>query len=156
MTTIIITQEGEGKNMEKNQNSVIPVALSMIFADMIYCDRAAEKIHIIGAFQRIVLEKMPDDLESMYVFVQITDVIGKILSESLEIRYLDGNMEVVGIDQYSNPVNISRCGILNLIFNISSLHLPRPGRLEFSLVINQIEVTQGTIDVLMMESSNDN
>lgn len=137
---------------KKKNHKIAPVPLPMIFADTIAQDPSG-KIHILGVFQQILALKFPAIQKGMVIYQQFTDFADqKPQPARLTVSYLDGNLEK--ICTVNTKVNVSgdRLGITYVILTIVGLTLPRQGKLEFAFELNDILITSGTINAVLLQN----
>ena len=105
----------------------------MLIADAAIREEGTGKVSLIGIFEQVNAAAFPCRHPALTVYAKMTDAIGTY-DVGLELVYLDRETRI-GEGQMTVEA-LSRLVAAEVIFRLSNLTFPAPGRYEFRLTAN--------------------
>jgi len=123
-----------------------------LLADFANID-AGSKLNIIGAFNMIWADKFPAVSPPMSLVARIAAELGEFGKErpyTIILYDEDANElgKIEGKFSFPQPKEKQRFSEANLVFSFVGLQLPRPGRYEFRLLVNDTSLGVIPLDVV--------
>ena len=114
----------------------------------------ANKLNIIGAFNRIYTDKVPAGVPAMYLVGKVAAGLGEFGKErTYEVLLLDQDAnemgKVDGTFRFLQPDKHDQTSEWNLVLALMGLVFPKEGRYEFRLLINDAIAGVAPLDIIL-------